>query len=395
MGSWRSLYWEISSGLGSYPISESIGRFRERVQKGKKRYVRNLRLLSGKQRDGETLETFDSVLSGKAAMFYLGTLERRILRDVFVVIMSNNEAQTELCRSIKTQYEVYRIALSYERGDKYAKTYKVSDGGLAAAPARALQIKTEPISAICGGYCRPCQWDGREAGRTNNRGGADRKCFNCDHSGFKPDHIAKCRARISTCNLFRRKTGHYQCTCRGRRAAGWGRVSLIHRRRSSPTRAGRKRIDLWKFRRMGDYVVMSIKRKNAEELKVAGTKLALKTQTWIDSGSPISIFTIGKLKRTLGKQIVQLYPIDPKNDQFRDYRNNTLTLIGNLVANLLSNGWTIQAAINVIGLHTIHHRSGSDAGAVSDVGPGASGARSTQIRGQLEAAAKGEDLYDW
>ena len=136
---------------------------------------------------------------------------------------------------------------------------------------------------------------------------------------------------------------------------------------------------------------MSIKRKNEEELKVASTKLVLKTnghstQTWIDSGSPMSIFTIGELKRTFGKQNVQLHPIDPKNDQFRDYRNNTRTLMGNLVAILLSNGWTIQAAINVIGLHTIHHRSGSDAGAGSDVSAGASGARSTQIQGQLEAA---------
>ena len=69
--------------------------------------------------------------------------------------------------------------------------------------------------------------------------------------------------------------------------------------------------------------------------------------------------------------------------------------MGNRVANLLSNGWTIQAAINVIGLHTIHHRSGSDASAGSDVGPGASGARNTQIQGQLKAAAKGDDLYDW
>ena len=124
----------------------------------------------------------------------LGTLERRSLRDVFVVNMSNKEAQTELCRSTKTQYEVYRIALG--RGDKYAKTYNVSDGGLAAAPARALQIKTEPISAIRGGYRRLFQRDGSGAGRTNNRGGADRKCFNCDQSGFTPDPLQSVRREM-------------------------------------------------------------------------------------------------------------------------------------------------------------------------------------------------------
>ena len=52
-----------------------------------------------------------------------------------------------------------------------------------------------------------------------------------------------------------------------------------------------------------DYVVMSVRRKKEEELKAAGAKLDLRingqaTQAWIDSGSPISIFTIGELKRT-------------------------------------------------------------------------------------------------
>ena len=98
-------------------------------------------LISRKQREGDTLETFHSVLSGLAARCALGALERRILRDVFIVNMSSKEAQTEHCRSTKTPDEVYRIALSYKRGDKYAKTHKVSGGGLAAAPAGALQIK--------------------------------------------------------------------------------------------------------------------------------------------------------------------------------------------------------------------------------------------------------------
>ena len=61
----------------------------------------------------------------------------------------------------------------------------------------------------------------------------------------------------------------------------------------------------WDLDSSTEYVVMSIRRKKEEELRVAGAKLALKingkaTQIWIDSGSPISIFTIGELKRTLG-----------------------------------------------------------------------------------------------
>ena len=152
-----------------------------------------------------------------------------MLRDVFIVNMSNKEAQTELCRSTKTPDEVYRIALSYERGDKYAKSYKVPGGGLTTAPAGSLQIKAEPISAIRGGYRRPFQRGGCgfARGGTRGRGGADRKCYNCDQSGFTPDHIPKCPARNTTCN-FCRKTGHYERTCRGRRSANRGRVGMIN-----------------------------------------------------------------------------------------------------------------------------------------------------------------------
>ena len=64
-------------------------------------------LLSRKQRDGETLQEFHSVLSGIAARCVLGALKRRVFRDVFIVNMSNKEAQTELCRSTKTTDEVY------------------------------------------------------------------------------------------------------------------------------------------------------------------------------------------------------------------------------------------------------------------------------------------------
>ena len=45
-----------------------------------------------------------------------------------MVNMTNKDAQTELCRSTKTPDEVYKIALSYEKGEKYAKSYKITGG---------------------------------------------------------------------------------------------------------------------------------------------------------------------------------------------------------------------------------------------------------------------------
>ena len=80
-------------------------------------------------------------------------MESRILRDVFIVKMTNGEAQIKLCRATKTPEEAHRIALSYERGDKYARTYVATTGGTggSSAPmAGGLQIKSEPVGVIRG-----------------------------------------------------------------------------------------------------------------------------------------------------------------------------------------------------------------------------------------------------
>ena len=125
-------------------------------------------LLARKQQIGESLEQFHSVLSGLAARCNFGALETRILRDVFIVNMNNREAQNELCRSTKTPEEVYRIALSYERGYKYAKSYgSITGGGTSGTTggAGAFQIKTEPVGAIRGGYR-----NNRSRGRGSFRG---------------------------------------------------------------------------------------------------------------------------------------------------------------------------------------------------------------------------------
>ena len=215
----------------------------------------------------------------------------------------------------------------------------------------------------------------RGFGRGNSRGGggADRRCFNCDQSGFNAEHIAKCPARNATFN-FCRKTGHYEWKCRGRRATSSGRVGLIHKNGTDgelvendpEENVSNYGISVrwvtdsnavthgWDSDSSTDYDVMSVRRKQEEELKVVGAKLALRinghgTQAWIDSGSSVSTFTIKELKRTIGTCYVRLRQLDPKDDQFRDYWNNPLKFMGKMVVTLQSDGWTTKATINVIG----------------------------------------------
>ena len=81
-------------------------------------------MLSRKQKEGESLESFYAELSGMAARCNIGTQERKMVRDIFIFNMRNRDAQNELCRKTKTPEEALRIAMSYESGDKHAKTYK-------------------------------------------------------------------------------------------------------------------------------------------------------------------------------------------------------------------------------------------------------------------------------
>ena len=89
-------------------------------------------------------------------------------------------------------------------------------------------------------------------------------------------------------------------------------------------------------------------------MEVAGAGLPIKinatqTNVCIDSGSPISIFTVVELKRTLGTAGVNLNELMPEDDKFRDYGNNLLRLLGTLKVSLETNGWETEARIKLVG----------------------------------------------
>ena len=326
-------------------------------------------LLARKQHIGESLEQFHSVLSGLAARCNFGALEIRILRDVFIVNMNNREAQNELCRSTKTPEEVYRVALSYERGYKYARSYGSTTGGATTSGtiggAGAFQIKTEPVGTIRGGYRKSRQRGrGSYRGRADMRGGASKRCYNCDQPNFTPEHLTRCPARSATCNFCRGKR-----TNRGRPAVGLiqnqedADVSEIgdaedaysqHENSVGWVNTPDKRQRSWNSDCSEDYVVMAIKSRKETELKVAGARLPIKingrqTNVWIDSGSPISIFTVGELKRTLGTAGVNVKEPAPEDDELKDCGNNPLQLLGTMDVSLETNGWVTEARIKVIG----------------------------------------------
>ena len=101
-------------------------------------------------------------------------------------------------------------------------------------------------------------------------------------------------------------------------------------------------------------MVMAVKHERFTELKVAGAQLPIRingkaSRVWIDSGSPISIFTIGELRRALGASGLKLDALSNEDNAFWDYGSNPLMLIGSTDVTLESSGWRINARIKVIG----------------------------------------------
>ena len=139
-------------------------------QKERNETYEKYQMLSRKQKEGESLESFYAELSGMAARCNLGTPKRKIVRDIFIFNMRNRDVQNELCRETKTPEEALRIAMSYERGDKYAKTYKGSAPGSTGTayttPGGSIRIKAEPFSNIRGSRGRGIQ---RGRGQYQNR----------------------------------------------------------------------------------------------------------------------------------------------------------------------------------------------------------------------------------
>ena len=174
---------------------------------------------------------------------------------------------------------------------------------------------------------------------------------------------------------FCRKSGHFERTCRGKQGnqRSRGAVGMIrenaddtHLKKSEDEEASQHASSIgWLIKNSvvhswdsssldGDYIVMAKKNKQFTELKVFGAQLPIgingkSTRVWIDSGFPISIFTIGELRRTFGATGMKLDALSNEDNAFRDYGNNPLEVIGTMAVFLESNGWKINAMIKVIG----------------------------------------------
>ena len=68
---------------------------------------------------------------------------------------------------------------------------------------------------------------------------------------------------------------------------------------------------------------------------------------WVDSGSPVMIFSRTDLKATLAKANLNL---QPKREQFQEYNNYRIHLLGKIKVTSALNGWATQAKVRILGI---------------------------------------------
>ena len=173
-----------------------------------------------------------------------------------------------------------------------------------------------------------------------------------------------------TCNACR-KLGQFERTCsgHGRETNQWrgrGREGLArdeienHQSTHSVDNASKGQVAWVNQQGCGesgsvssgsdDYMLMSIKKKNLIELKTPGSRVRFevsgkKILLCVDSGSPVTIFSMTDLKASLSKTNFHL---QPSEEEFLDCNNNRIHMLSKVAVTMALNGWAAPAQVSVI-----------------------------------------------
>ena len=283
-------------------------------------------MLSRKQKEGGSLESFYEELSGMVARCNLGTKERKMVRDIFIFNMRNRDVI--LYRSKRN-----RAVIFVDPGDEECK----GDGD-------NTRIEEEPehksVDAIIVTSRISLQ---------NNDNDAQQEPFHAISAkkwGISRRHVGKAAV------LCGQPVGLIQVDepldeedtpvedVGSQHAAN--SVGFVKREHHS-----------WSSESSDEYMVMAIRRKKETLLKNAGPKLKIyiighPMHIWIDSELPISILTLDDLKKTVGRTGINLKQDDMEDDEFWDYSNNRIKMLERMEVELASNGWKTRAEVRVI-----------------------------------------------
>ena len=195
--------------------------------------------------------------------------------------MNNKKVQEKLCvEPLNDPQEALRYAISDEEGIKRQRSM-----GIGVAEGSKPTIKTEPVCA-------------QAVDKMNNR-----ECFRCGAGNFTTDYIKKCPATNHKCE-FCNITGHLEKCCNQKyperkrqmkqrmrnRRKGFSGVYYI-------SEDSEEELD-------EDEMVLQVDGTGVKPFEIEGLMCGNKFRAIIDTGSPVSIFAIGELRRIIGRRWV-------------------------------------------------------------------------------------------
>ena len=179
------------------------------------------KLFNRAQETGETLEAIHAALTAQAAKAELGTLEDKMVRDLFISKMKTVALQDTLTFETFTPGEVLKRALKFEQSNQTSQAFQKSNTITAGAVQvhGTMKIKQEPIMNV-GNKSTNSRRQSREPykkraplDRREGRSSTDKKmCARCGWL-FGEGHLKKCLAMGKTCKNCS-KPNHFAKMCR-------------------------------------------------------------------------------------------------------------------------------------------------------------------------------------
>ena len=292
-----------NANIATITLPDLLKNCEDCFEKPKNETLDRFKFLSRKQKEEESLRNFWIELNGLAAKCNFGGITDSLVKNVFIVNMTNQDVQQKLCTEPKTTAEeTIQFAIAYEEG-----IYRQQSFGKLDKP----NIKTEATEV-------------NNINQNNKRWGPAKKCFRCE-GVFNQQHLKECKAVGITC-MKCGKNGHFAKCCQTRGAGTFAKSRKVAK---PPQRI--QRIDESsqgeKSTMDEEKAVLTIEGDENGQLTMKRKINGNPFQTMVDSGSPVTIIAIDQIKEIKKRKTLFIREI-PNDEIYMDFNKRKLQQLG-------------------------------------------------------------------
>ena len=261
---------------------------------------------SSKQQPAESLHQIWNNLNGLAAKCDFGEQTESLVYDMFVLNMSNKQAQERLCTELKEDpMAALQFAIAFEEGIRTHKTI--------GQPCTSTKVGEEPVFMVAG---------------HNDK----KECWRCGAGNYMAAHLKVCEAPETNCNYCGIK-GHFDKCCNSKEKDRLNKIAIpknFDRKFQNAKRV--QRVDYYEEDQHSDSdeMVLNVETEetnNSESCYMEGWINGFRVKTMIDTGSPLTIFAIDEIKRTMRRADLQVRPM-VEEEKCVDINGKPLKLLG-------------------------------------------------------------------